>query len=311
MTPDGPALACRELVVRYGRAAPALDGLSLSIGRGQVHGLLGPNGAGKSTLIKAALGLCRPRSGEVSLLGEPAGRAEARRQVGYLPEHLQLPGHLSGRAALDHCAMLHGLDPRPLAARALALLERLGLAKHAHRAIRGYSKGMRQRLGVAQAVLHEPELLILDEPTDGIDPIGRELVGELIDEEARRGATVIVSSHLLTEVQDRCATVSIIDRGRLVGHGTVQELAGAVPTVARYALELDRAPSTEDRAAFAPLAALVWDGRRAAATVPEPAAIRALALAVWARGYELRALVLAGPNLADVYRTLVGGGDGA
>ncbi len=217
----------RDLVVRYrGKAGGvrALDGVSLAIEPGRVFGLLGPNGAGKTTLVKVLLGLVGGFEGEARLLGAPVGQPNVRRRVGYLPEAHRLPGYLTAWQVLELFGMLCGRDRRWLRARIPMWLERVGIAEAAHRKVKQYSKGMQQRLGLAQALVHEPDVVFLDEPTDGVDPIGRAAVREVIAELKRAGTTVFLNSHLLMEVEQMCDHVVILNRGRILREGSLEEL---------------------------------------------------------------------------------------
>jgi ABC-2 type transport system ATP-binding protein len=209
----------------------ALDGVSLEVGRGSIFGLLGPNGAGKTTLIKILLGLVRGYEGGAAMLGAPPGTAVVRRRVGYLPEAHRMPSYLTGRQVLRLFGMLCGRDKRWLAPRVDALLDRVGMTESADRKLREYSKGMQQRIGLAQALVHEPDLVFLDEPTDGVDPVGRAAMREMVVELKERGTTVFINSHLLMEVEQICDQVVIMDRGKVVRQGAMGDLTGETGTV--------------------------------------------------------------------------------
>jgi ABC-2 type transport system ATP-binding protein len=199
----GPKLAVREL--------------SLSIPRGEVFGFLGPNGAGKTTSMKMLLGLVRPSAGAGRMLGSPLGDPRGRARVGYLPEHFAFHEWLAGRELLRFHGRLLGLSgPRGLDGPIDDSLRRVGLDDAASRRVREYSKGMKQRLGLAQALLGEPELVFLDEPTSGLDPLGRRLVRDVIRELRARGTTVFLNSHLLSEVEVTCDRVAFVKEGRVV-----------------------------------------------------------------------------------------------
>jgi ABC-2 type transport system ATP-binding protein len=214
----------------------ALDGVDLEIGPGVVFGLLGPNGAGKTTLVKILLGLVRGHEGEVELFGEPVGRPRPRARVGYLPEAHRLPGYLTGWQVLDLFGRLCGRDGAYLRARIPHMLDLVGMADSAHRKVREYSKGMQQRVGLAQAMIHEPELLILDEPTDGVDPIGRAAIRDVVLDLKRRGTTIFINSHLLMEVEQICDRVVIMDKGRILREGSIAELT-PITGIVRFELE--------------------------------------------------------------------------
>ncbi|MFZ5439810.1 MAG: ABC transporter ATP-binding protein [Myxococcota bacterium] len=222
------ALEVRNLTKSYrglfGAPQPALRGLTLSIPRGAAFGLIGPNGAGKTTFIKVLLGVVRPDEGEVAVLGGDPQDTAIRARIGYLPERMHLPAALRGRDFLRSVATLKRLAPTD--AELSRLLERVGLRDSGQR-IGTFSKGMRQRLGLAAAMLGQPELLVLDEPTDGIDPVGRVEVRTLLLEEKARGATVLLNSHLLAETERVCDRIGVLDHGQLRLEGTLEEVRRA------------------------------------------------------------------------------------
>lgn len=199
----------------------ALHGLTLTIPRGAAFGLIGPNGAGKTSFIKLVLGVARPTAGALTVLGGSPEDPAVRARIGYLPERLHLPAARTARSFLSSVASLKRLRARP--SELDGLLERVGLGGVTQR-IGTYSKGMRQRLGLAAALLGQPELLVLDEPTDGIDPIGRVDVRHLLLEEHRRGATLLLNSHLLSETERVCDRVGVLVQGRLRSESTLDAL---------------------------------------------------------------------------------------
>lgn len=205
-----------------GAAHEALRGLDLAIPPGVAFGLLGPNGAGKTTFIKCLLGVARPTAGTVRVLGGDPRDPAIRARIGYLPERMHLPDAATPLQFLQSVSRLKRLDPAapPL----IALLERVGLGDAVRRRIGPFSKGMKQRLGLAAALVGAPELLVLDEPTDGIDPIGRRDVRRILTEERERGATIFLNSHLLAETERVCDRAGILSQGRLVREGTLDEL---------------------------------------------------------------------------------------
>jgi ABC-2 type transport system ATP-binding protein len=219
-----PALAATAVSKRYG-ATEALRGVDLDVREGELFGLLGPNGAGKSTLVKIACGLVRPSGGEVHVCGAPAGSAAARRAMGYLAELFRFPGW----ATADELLALHQrlAGSAGGAGERAELLRLVGLSAARERRIETMSKGMQQRLGIAQALVGEPRLLLLDEPTSALDPAGRHTVRALLEELRGRGVAVLLNTHLLSEVERVCDRVAIIDKGRLVAAGTPDELSGA------------------------------------------------------------------------------------
>jgi len=208
---------------RFGRTeSVALDGVDLEVPRGEAFGLIGPNGAGKTTFIKCLLGIAHPDAGRVELLGGRPEDPRSRARVGYLPERLTLPGAWTPRAFLASVARLKAL--RPERSGLDGLLQRVGLADAGDRKIRGFSKGMRQRLGLAAALVGAPDLLVLDEPTDGVDPPGRVEIRQLLAGELARGSTLFINSHLLSETERICTRIGILSRGRLVRSGPLEVL---------------------------------------------------------------------------------------
>jgi ABC-2 type transport system ATP-binding protein len=212
---SSPSIQTDALRKDFGTKTAVRD-LTLSVPKGEVFGFLGPNGAGKTTSIKMLLGLVRPTSGGGRLLGQPIGTTRARARVGYLPEHFAFHEWLRGRELLRFHGRLLGLGGRALESGIEALLRRVELLDAADRCLQEYSKGMRQRIGLAQALLGEPELVFLDEPTSGLDPLGRLLVRDVIRELRARGTTVFLNSHLLSEVEVTCDRVAFVKDGRVV-----------------------------------------------------------------------------------------------
>ncbi|MEY3175261.1 MAG: putative transporter ATP-binding protein YxlF [Planctomycetota bacterium] len=210
------------------RRFQALKDVTLSVPAGCIYGLLGPNGAGKTTLIKILLGIVSCSSGSARVLGHPAGSMAARRGVGYLPENHRLPRHLTANTALEYYGSLSGMSPAQIRAERPRLLELVGLAGRERERVSGYSKGMLQRLGLAQAMLHRPPLIVLDEPTDGVDPVGRREIRDVLKKLAAQGHTIFLNSHLLQEIELICESVAILNRGQLLRTGTVQELTRAL-----------------------------------------------------------------------------------
>ena len=193
-----------------------MRGLSLQVRRGEIFGFLGPNGAGKSTSVKMLLGLVKPTGGHAEILGRPFSNVEVRRKIGFLPEDFRFYDWLTASELLELHGRLCGLSSAKLHDRVPAYLGLVGLAAHRDTRLRGFSKGMLQRIGLAQALLHEPELIFLDEPTSGLDPMGRRLVRDIIREQRARGATVFLNSHLLSEVEITCDTVAFIKHGEVI-----------------------------------------------------------------------------------------------
>ena len=228
---DIPAVRIRDLkkvfpVHLRRRQVTALRGLSLDIPAGHVYGLLGPNGSGKSTTLKILLGLVTPTSGTSEIFGVPSSRVASRAEVGFLPENPYFYKFLTGSETIAFYGRLCGLGGRPLRTRVAELLDLVGLQDAGDRRISGYSKGMLQRIGLAQAMVHDPRLLILDEPTAGVDPAGSRQIRDLILRLKERGKTVLLTSHLLEQVQEVCNRVGILAKGELVREGSLEILTG-------------------------------------------------------------------------------------
>lgn len=267
-----------------------------------MFGFLGPNGAGKTTTVKILLGLVTATSGEAWILGQPAGNPEARRKVGYLPENFRFHDWLTGNALLDFHARLAGLSAAERRERIPLILDLVGLSGSGKERIRNYSKGMTQRIGLAQAIVHEPELVLLDEPTSALDPVGRREVRDLIRVLSARGTTVFLNSHLLSEIEMVCDRVAIVDRGRVVRSGLLSELLGGMPELR---LSVDRVDP--------PLLAMV--GRFGTVLGVQDASVRLgverlevaaeISEAVVRGGYCLFALVPSHQSLEDLFVSLV------
>ena len=311
--PIGPAaIEAHGLTKRFG-AIVALDRLDLVVPQGSIFGLLGPNGAGKTTTIRILAGLARPTAGSASVAGVQVGldQPELRRRLGYLDQDPRFYGWMKGRELLELVGRLHGLAGQELRARVAGMLERTGLDAAAERRIGGYSGGMRQRLGIAQALLHRPQLLILDEPVSSLDPEGRRDLLELIAG-LRGEATVVLSTHVLSDVERICDRVAILDRGRRVTEGPLDELLAAH---ARPIYHLVAVPG--QAALVAALAdrlrAAAWTtdvavaGDRIRVTVSDPDAAAATVLRLVVEGdLVLESFERARPTLEDVFLELVG-----
>jgi ABC-2 type transport system ATP-binding protein len=222
-----PVVSVEGLRKRYsGRQPWAVDGVTFALEPGQAFGLLGPNGAGKSTIVKMIAGLLRPDAGKVELFGSDPGNPASRKDLGFAPEDPDFPKFLRADEVLDYFASLLGLDQEERKRRIPETLEFAGLDKE-RRQVRQFSKGMKQRLGIAQAILGRPKLLILDEPTADLDPLGRRDVRALIDQLKDSGVAVLLNSHLLSEVELVCDTVAIMAKGRVLKEGTMAEVVPA------------------------------------------------------------------------------------
>ena len=245
-TADVPAIRTRGLTKRYGEFT-AVDKLDLSVRHGEVFGLLGPNGAGKTTTILMLLGLSEPSGGTARVLDMDPARSPlaVKRQVGYLPDNVGFYGGMTGRQNVRYTARLNGIERRTAEERIDALLDRVGLAAAADARVDTYSRGMRQRLGLADVLVKEPSIVILDEPTTAIDPAGVVEVLDLVRGLARDGAAVLLASHLLHQVQQVCDRVGIFVAGKLVAHGPMGKLAEQLGT-GPIQIEVSAPPPVED-----------------------------------------------------------------
>jgi ABC-2 type transport system ATP-binding protein len=238
---DAPILEVDDLhkTFRIGffrKRIEAVRGVSFEVRRGEVFGFVGPNGAGKTTSIKMMLQLIFPDRGGVKIFGMPASDPAARRRLGYLPENPYIYSYLKPLEFLDLCGRLTGLDRATRDKRSRELTERLGLSHALDRPVGKFSKGMMQRLGVCQALLHDPELLILDEPLSGLDPIGRKDIRDILIEQRAQGKTILFTSHVLSDVELMCERVAIVQRGKLMAYGAIHDLLR--PEVRRVEIEL-------------------------------------------------------------------------
>jgi ABC-2 type transport system ATP-binding protein len=226
MTPVIQAEGLRKVYrSRFGtRRVTALDGVDLSVGPGEVFGLLGPNGAGKTTAVKILLGLTRPTRGSARLFGISVADPESRRRVGYLPEGHRFPGYLTARQTLSIFGRMSGMERTAVKSRIPELLDRVRLSDWGDVKVKKFSKGMTQRLGLAAALVHDPEVLLLDEPTDGVDPVGRREIRDLLRGEAERGRAILLNSHLLSEIELTCDRVAVLRRGKVAAEGRIADL---------------------------------------------------------------------------------------
>jgi len=217
----------------------ALDGIDFSVREGEMFGLLGPNGAGKTTTVKILLGLTHATEGSASVCGLPVRDPESRRRVGYLPEGHKIPNYLTARQAMSIFGRMSGMETSAIQKRIPELLERVRLSQWTDVRIKKFSKGMTQRLGLACAMIHQPQVLLLDEPTDGVDPVGRREIRDLLREEASRGTAVLLNSHLLSEIELTCDRVAMLRKGKVAAFGSVEELTRKQATYKMVASPVD------------------------------------------------------------------------
>ena len=282
----------------------ALKGVSIRVEPGEIYGLLGQNGAGKTTLIKILLGLVGKTGGDATLLGEPAGAVAVRRQVGYLPEDHRFPEYHTAYSLMDFYGQLYGMPRDDRRRKIPEMLEVVGIRNRMDNRIRTYSKGMKQRLGIAQALFHNPQVIFLDEPTDGVDPVGRREIRELMERLKGEGKTIFLNSHLLGEVEQVCDRVAILQKGELARQGTVADLTkqtglfviGLAPGQTFPADEATRLGYT-----------IVPDDDRVEVTLAEGQSIDPVLELLHARGLNLRHLVEKKQSLEDVFVSMVDG----
>lgn len=271
----------KDYYVGFFRKRPrrAVDGLNLRVEKGEVFGLLGPNGAGKTTTLKILLRLVFPTSGTARILGSELEDVAMHGRVGYLPENPYFYDHLTAQEFMNYAGELFGLRPTERRRRIDRLLERLGLAESRHLPLRRFSKGMVQRVGIAQALINDPELIFLDEPMSGLDPLGRREVRDLILELKGEGKTIFFSTHILSDAEVLCDRVAILDRGRLQGCGELHEILSLGVAVTEVVLENPPAELLRELSPYT--RAVVRTGHRVRLEVPaESDVARVLALAI-------------------------------
>lgn len=245
---DTLAIRTNELKKSYRKGILAVDGLSIEVRAGGITGFLGPNGAGKSTTIKMLLGLLEPTHGSIEILGEKVGKnsSRIRRKIGFMPELPRFPKYLTANELLEIYGQMSQISPDYLTKQKKELLKEVGLEEKKDERISSYSKGMMQRLGLAVAFLGNPELVVLDEPTEGLDPLGMVEVKQMIKRKSSNGTTVFLSSHLLKEVEEICDNIIIINKGKLVATGSVSYIVSLTQKKRVIEIEVDRMDSIED-----------------------------------------------------------------
>jgi ABC-2 type transport system ATP-binding protein len=280
----------------------AVQDLSLQVPRGHVFGFLGPNGAGKTTTINMLLGNIYPTAGTASLLGAPIGNMDSRRKLGFLPEKFQFHEFLTAEEFLDLHGKLYGMSAALRRTRIPEVLELVGLIERRKSRIREFSKGMQQRVGLAQAILNDPDLVILDEPTSALDPLGRREVREIVAHLKALGKTVMLNSHLLSEIEMTCDQVAILKNGQIVRQGKIDDLLAAPSTVQMRILNqtpaLIKALEALSRTVHA-------EGEQVTATIPDEAIIPELVGAVVGNGGRLMSLVPMRESLEDLFIRVV------
>ena len=280
----------------------AVQDLSFSVPRGQVFGFLGPNGAGKTTTINMLLGNIKPTSGEASLLGRPIGDREARAKMGFLPEKFQFHDFLTAEEFLDLHGRLYGMGRAARRSRIPEVLEQVGLIGRRKDKIGEFSKGMQQRAGLAQAILNDPDLVILDEPTSALDPLGRREVREIVAALKAAGKTVLLNSHLLGEIEMTCDQVAILKAGQVVRLGKIDDLLAAPSTVE---MRVGNQSPALLRALEALAQTVTADGETVTATIGDEGVIPELAAAVVGYGGRLMSLVPRRESLEDLFIRVV------
>ncbi|MDI9447232.1 MAG: ABC transporter ATP-binding protein [Bacillota bacterium] len=295
-----------NLTKMYGKKIGCSE-ICLSVGEGQIFGFLGPNGAGKSTLVKILVGLLFPTSGTAKILGRPLGDLEARRKTGFLPENFRYQDWLTGEELLSFHASLYGLSAQDKKSRIPAVLEQVGLSGKERQRVGTYSKGMQQRIGLACALLPDPELVFLDEPTSALDPLGRREVRQIILDLRRRGKTVFLNSHLLSEVEMICDQVAIIHKGRIISTGVLEEmLSGAVEVEVQV-----EAQTPQMLSEFSELSRkMTVDGSRIRLSLNDRKDVGSLAGIVVRNGGRLFSLKAVQGSLEDLFIDLIQGGGG-
>jgi ABC-2 type transport system ATP-binding protein len=302
MTKPTPAIETRSLCKTFGEKIAVAD-LSLTVERGEVFGFLGPNGAGKTTSVKMLLALITPTDGEGYMLGSPLGDPQARSRVGFLPEHFRFHDWLTAREFLTLHADLYHMDRHVTQKRIIELLELVSLTPHADKRLHNYSKGMLQRIGLAQALLNNPELVILDEPTSGLDPVGRRMVRDIIRDLRKDGTTVFLNSHLLSEVEITCDRVAFIKNGKVIRISPLQTLVEGELSVEIHARNLQQ----EAISGLSRWSQNVrWDGEHLFLTLPGEADLPDIHRYLVAQGVDLYALKPQHISLEDLFIEIVG-----
>ena len=309
----------RQVFKIYPRQVHALQGVDLSVRRGEVFGLLGPNGAGKSTLVKIMMTVVKPTRASGTILGHPVGHKTTLARVGYLPENHRFPKYLTGRQVLEFFAALSKVDRPTRRRRTAELLETVGMSEWANTKIGTYSKGMLQRVGLAQALVHQPDLILLDEPTDGVDPVGRRDILDVLGRLRGEGKTIFINSHALSELEAICDRVAILVKGQVARQGTIDELTVAKQ---RYEIEIGCNDPINAGQLIKPSLPVEWSagGDRGALNngirvelagtlvrieTTDPADVQGLIDAIRRRGLVIRRVQPMRPSLEDLFMDTV------
>jgi len=297
------------LIKKY-KSLVAVDKLDLKVEANTIHGFLGPNGAGKTTTIKVLVGLLKPDGGSVSVLGQELGwdKPDVRATIGYMPELPKLPKHLKGRELLDIYGRMYGMTKEERAKQVPKLLDMVGLRERGNDLVGTYSKGMQQRLGMAQALLGEPELVILDEPSLGLDPTGMVEIREIMKEMAKEGVTIFLSSHLLHEVQQVCTHITIINKGVAVASGTLKQISAKVSGPLIIEAEVDKlSDAVIKKVKELPFVTNVSkDGKKLSVEVKTRDDVRSqVSQAITAGGGIVTSMNLKGESLEDIFMDLL------
>ena len=322
------AIDLSDVAKTYKGKIQALKGIQMRVRQGEVFGLLGPNGAGKSTLVKILMTVIRPSRCSGTMLGEPVGSRPVLRRIGYLPEHHRFPSYLTGAQVLDFYAALNEVPKRDRRTRIPELLELVGMQDWGKTRVNKYSKGMRQRVGIAQALMNDPDIVLLDEPTDGVDPVGRRDIREIVAELKARGKTVFLNSHLLSELEMVCDRVAILVHGEVARQGTIDELTAgkeryeivlgtadapkhleaALPGLVRFD-EAENADLAKRVAGRGELATGEWveiDRSMLRVGTTDPAAIQPIIDKLREHGAVIRSIYPRRPSLEDLFMEAVG-----
>ncbi len=307
------AIEARGLAKTYAtneRRIEALKPLTMSVAQGEIFGLLGPNGAGKTTMLKLFLGIAAPSAGDCLLLGQPLGSLAAKRSIGYLPENHRFPLHLTGQQLLEIFGALADIDRKTLKRRIDEVLELVRMTEWRTMKIRQYSKGMMQRIGLAQALLNAPKLLFLDEPTDGIDPVGRKEVRDILATVKQQGTTIFLNSHLLSEVERISDRVAILHQGTIVRMGTTTELTQSSDT---YRITLEPTAKTinfsENEILRCVPGARSYQNNELEIKAATPESLNAAIDALRSRSFLIRSITPHKNSLEELFFSLVGAED--